>query len=81
MYAMLAGRPPFKGKNITEVIEALKRDQPIPLDVINPDLPEAVVDVVHDLLQKDPADRPPTALAVMNRLKAMRAGLAARNNG
>ena len=31
--------------------------------------------MVHQLLEKDPADRPPTALAVMNRLKAMRAGL------
>ncbi len=75
MYAMLTGRAPFKGKNTTEVIEALKRDRPIPLDVILPDLPEAVVDVVHDLLQKAQDDRPPTALAVMNRLKAMRAGL------
>jgi serine/threonine-protein kinase len=75
MYAMLSGRPPFRGKNVTEVIEALTRDQPIPLDVIIPDLPEAVTELVHDLLQKDPADRPPTARAVMNRLKAMRAGL------
>ncbi len=75
MYAMLAGRPPFKGKNITEVIEALQRDQPIPLDMVNPELPDAVVELVHDLLEKSPEDRPPTALAVMNRLKAMRAGL------
>ena len=75
MYAMLTGRPPFKGKNITEVIEKLKRDDPVPLDMVNPDLPEAVVSLVHDLLRKDAGERPPTALAVMNRLKAMRAGL------
>ena len=31
--------------------------------------------MVHDLLQKDPQDRPPTALAAMNRMKAMRLGL------
>ncbi len=75
MYAMLAGRPPFTGKSVTEVIESLKRDRPVPLDLINPELPEALVELVHELLEKDPLDRPPTALAVMNRLKAMRAGL------
>ncbi len=75
MYAMLTGRPPFTGKSVTEVIESLKRDRPVPLDLINPELPEALVELVHQLLEKDPADRPPTALAVMNRLKAMRAGL------
>lgn len=75
MYAMLAGRAPFKGKRITQVIEALKRDKPIPLEMVTPDAPEALVELVHELLQKRPQDRPPTALAVMNRLKAMRAGL------
>lgn len=75
MYAMLTGRPPFTGKNVTEVIESLKRDRPVPLDLVNPDLPEALVELVHELLEKKPEDRPPTALAVMNRLKAMRAGL------
>ena len=75
MYAMLTGRPPFSGKNTTEVIESLKRDRPVPLDIINPELPGELVELVHHLLQKEPGDRPPTALAVMNRLKAMRAGL------
>ncbi len=75
MYAMLAGRPPFTGKKITEVIESLKRDRPVPLDLIDPELPDALVELINELLHKEPADRPPTALAVMNRLKAMRAGL------
>lgn len=75
MYAMMAGRSPFSGKKITQVIESLQRDRPVPLDLINPDIPEAIVSIVHDLLEKDPVDRPPTALAVMNRLKASRVGL------
>ncbi len=75
MYAMFAGRPPFRGKSITEVINALKRDRPVPLEMVDPHLPEAITELVHELLEKNPADRPPTALAVMNRLKAMRAGL------
>ena len=75
MYSMLAGRAPFTGKKITEVIDSLQRDRPVPLDLVQPDLPEELVELIHELLEKDPADRPPTALAVMNRLKSMRAGL------
>lgn len=75
MYSMLAGRAPFTGKRITQVIDSLQRDRPVPLDLVQPDLPEELVELVHELLEKDPADRPPTALAVMNRLKSMRAGL------
>lgn len=75
MYAMLTGRPPFSGKKMAEVIESLKRDPPVRLDMIDPSIPEALVELVHELLEKDPTNRPPTALAVMNRLKAMRAGL------
>ncbi|MEM9587271.1 MAG: serine/threonine-protein kinase [Planctomycetota bacterium] len=75
MYAMLVGRPPFSGKKLTQVVEALKRERPVPIDLINPDLPAELVQLVHDLLQKKPDDRPPTALSVMNRLKATRVGL------
>lgn len=75
MYAMLAGRSPFKGKNATAVIEALKRDRPIPLQMIAEQTPDELSELVDDLLEKDPADRPRTALVVSNRLKAMQLGL------
>lgn len=75
MYAMLAGRPPFVGRRLTEVMESLKRDRPVPLEMVNPDVPEALVELIHEMLEKRPEDRPPTALAIMKRLQAMRAGL------
>ena len=75
MYAMLSGRPPFTGKSVTEVIHALKNDRIVPLDLIDPHLPDELVELVHHLLEKDPADRPPTALVVMKRLQSMKAGL------
>ena len=75
MYAMLAGRPPFVGRRLTEVMESLKRDRPVPLEMVNPDAPEALVELIHEMLEKRPEDRPPTALAIMKRLQAMRAGL------
>ncbi|TWU46418.1 serine/threonine protein kinase [Rubripirellula reticaptiva] len=71
MYAMLLGRAPFKGKNATDVIDALRRDRPVPLDLVNSALPEELTALVHQLLEKKPEDRPPTALSVINRLKAI----------
>lgn len=75
LYACFAGRPPFAGRTMTRVIESLRREAPAPLDLIAPELPEEIVQLVHALLQKVPDDRPPTALAVMNRMMAIRAGL------
>ena len=75
IYAMLCGKSPHRGKNITEVLSAVQFKDPVPLDLIDPDLPDDVVQIVNELLEKRPENRPPTALAVMNRLKAMRAGL------
>jgi serine/threonine-protein kinase len=75
MYACFAGRPPFAGRTLTKVIESLRQDTPARIDLINPELPTEIVELIHDLLEKRPEDRPPTALAVMNRMKAIRAGL------
>ena len=75
MYACLAGRAPFAGRSMNRIIESLKNENPAPLDLIVPDVPDEITKLIHDLLQKMPDDRPPTALAVMNRMKAIRAGL------
>ncbi len=75
LYACFAGRPPFAGRTMTRVIESLQRETPAPLDLIAPDVPVEIVQLVHNLLEKVPDERPPTALAVMNRMKAIRAGL------
>lgn len=75
LYACFTGRPPFANRSLTEVLEALKNEQPVRVDAIVPELPAEIAELIHDLLEKQPEDRPPTALAVMNRLKAIRAGL------
>ncbi|MEM6473600.1 MAG: serine/threonine-protein kinase, partial [Planctomycetota bacterium] len=75
LYSMLIGRPPFRGKNITEVIAAVQHQKHVPLDMVDPEIPEDIVQIVDELLEKEAMNRPPTALATMNRLKAMREGL------
>ncbi len=75
LYACLVGRPPFGGRNLTQVIHGLKHESPVPLDLVVPDVPHELAELVHELLEKAPEDRPPTALAVGKRLASMRVGL------
>ena len=71
LYALLAGRPPFTGKTVVQVITALKNDKPVPLRRLAPDTPDELESIVLQLLEKDPQKRIPTALVLANRLKAM----------
>jgi serine/threonine-protein kinase len=75
LYALLAGRPPFGGKSLPEVIQGLRFEQPIPLRRLNLDVPEEFESIIGQLLEKDPQKRIPTALALAKRLKAMEHGL------
>jgi serine/threonine protein kinase len=80
MYACLAGRPPFGGRDLTRVLHGLKHETPPPLDLVLPDVPPELAELVHELLEKKPEDRPPTALVVGKRLKTLRAGLRRRGD-
>ena len=71
LYALLAGRPPFTGKTIVQVIAALKSEQPVPVRRLAPETPDELESIILQLLEKDPQKRIPTALVLMNRLKAM----------
>src|SRR5262245_58530853 len=71
LYALLAGRPPFTGKTVVQVITALKNEKPVPLRRLAPDTPDELESIVLQLLEKDPQKRIPTALVLANRLKAM----------
>lgn len=75
MYALLAGKPPFIGKSVPEVLYAV-RYSPVP-DIRNmaSDVPHELAELIQQLLEKDPQKRPPTALVVGNRLKAVQQAL------
>jgi serine/threonine-protein kinase len=81
MYSLLAGRAPFAGGNVTQVIARLQTATPPPLDLICPEAPPELVELIDELLAKDPEQRPPTALAVGNRLRSMREGFRRRSTG
>ncbi|MHB0959872.1 MAG: serine/threonine-protein kinase [Pirellulaceae bacterium] len=75
LFTLLAGRPPFASRTAAEVIHKLRYEQPIPVRRLAPDTPEEFELTIAQLLEKDPAQRIATALAVANRLKAMEYGL------
>jgi len=71
VFEMLAGRSPFGGSNIVEMLQAHAREPAPLLHTVAPDLPPALSAAVARCLEKQPARRPPPVEAVA----AMRAAL------
>lgn len=69
-YELLTGTTPFPGDTIGEVMRGHLFDPIPPLRTIRPDLPEAVEQCVHRMLQKDAALRFPTVADAVASLKA-----------
>jgi hypothetical protein len=68
-YQMLAGGPPFEGNTGNVIREHLDLVPP-PLRERSKKIPKRVAEIVMSALAKDPADRPQTALAFANSLRA-----------
>lgn len=73
-YQMLTGAPPFTG-DTRAIIDAHKQNQPTPVREINKKLPKRVSRVVMSALEKDPAARPQTAIALAGAIRANADGL------
>jgi predicted Ser/Thr protein kinase len=78
MYTLLVGRPPFEGSNILDLLHKHRYAQfDKPLRILS-DLPYEVDEVVCQLLEKDPAKRPPDCLVLYKQLDAIRRKLEKR---
>ena len=71
MYAMLTGSPPFRGTQLTEVIDKQRRAIPPRVKSLVPDVPAEFDELIARLLAKDPAQRPASALALGRLLSAI----------
>lgn len=74
MYEMLAGKPPFTGKSAVTVALAHARKKPAPINT-HVDVYRPLAALVRDLLSKDPADRPQSAMEVAEELARIEAEL------
>ncbi len=78
LYALVAGRPPFRAKSIVEMLQLQRFGEPEPLRRYSADVPDELASIVMQLLEKDPDKRIPSAMILARRLEAMEHGLTAR---
>ncbi|MBI4607360.1 MAG: protein kinase [Planctomycetes bacterium] len=63
VHQLLTGSPPFRGRNLKEILYAQIREDPPDLRALRPGTPEPLVALVKQMLGKDPASRPEPAEA------------------
>gem|GEM_PF-1808080 len=68
LYEALSGRLPYTGSSTYELLRRQVSEPPPPLASLRPDVPARLCGVVHRLMAKSPADRFPTAEAVLDAL-------------
>jgi serine/threonine-protein kinase len=71
MYALLAGRPPFRAKSLPQMLQLQRFAKPEPVRRYAPDTPEQLERVIMQLLAKNPADRYPNTQVLARHLQAM----------
>ncbi len=74
LYLAVSEVKPFPGRNVEAVRQAVIACKPQKASDVNPVVPEALADFIHQLLTKEPADRPQTAEEVIEALDAIAAG-------
>jgi len=79
MFTMLTGKPPFRSMQLTQIISRQLHEKPPRVGSLVPGLPAELDELISQLLEKDPAKRPASALAVGRRLTAIADAGAAAN--
>ncbi len=74
MYRLVTGKLPFERPTLMAILTAIATEEPPPVRELNPAVPTALAELIHQLLAKTPDDRPPSADAVAARLRAMSDG-------
>jgi hypothetical protein len=64
LYELLAGRRPFTGEGIGDLVYKIANEDAPPLERARPELPEELTAVVHRCLTKEPGERHPSGRAL-----------------
>ena len=78
LYEVLAGHPPFSGRNREKLMRQHVHTEPEPLSSIRPDVPPVVEAIVHRLLAKHPDERYQTAFGLRADLQRAKYKLSSR---
>lgn len=71
MYALLAGRPPFRARSLPEMLQLQRFAEPEPVRRYAPQTPEQLEQAIQQLLSKDPVNRFPNVMVLARHLEAM----------
>ncbi len=71
LYQMCTGRLPFQGADTLSRLVALSVDEPPPVRELNVEVPEALADLVTQLLVKNPLHRFPSASGVVDAVEVI----------
>lgn len=75
MFALLAGRPPFRAKTMPEMLQLQRFAEPEPVRRFAPQTPEELDRLIRQLLSKEPNDRFPNVLVLGRHMEAMQRAL------
>lgn len=78
LYALLAGRAPFRARSLPEMLQLQRFASPDPIRRFAPETPPELEEIVLQLLQKEPERRVPSAAVLARRLEATFHGLSQR---
>ena len=68
LYHLLTGRPPFIGEELADMLQHVLNSDPVAPRLLNPAVPWDLETICLKCLEKEPARRDPTALAVADEL-------------
>jgi len=74
LYAFLAGHAPFRADSAAELMLQHHRSGPAPLRRSNPGVPPGLARILHTCMARRPEHRYPSALALADDLRRLRAG-------
>jgi serine/threonine protein kinase len=80
LYTLLTGRTPFEGSNVLDLLHKHRYAQFDRPQKFVPEIPYELDEVVCQLLEKDPADRPADCLVLGRMLERIRGKLARKGN-
>jgi tetratricopeptide (TPR) repeat protein/tRNA A-37 threonylcarbamoyl transferase component Bud32 len=69
LYEITTGRLPFVGNSVRAVLSSIALARPIPPRSLDPSIPEALEQLTLRLLQRNPDDRPQTAVEIKEALE------------
>ena len=71
LYEMASGRCPFPGKHVVDVLQAIQRCQPLPIEQIRPKIPSRLVNIIKKAMEKERSLRYQSAAEMRADLQAL----------